>query len=93
MPLFLSYTLQRVGFDDRGNVVSDLKHHIGAATGQRVYEYVDDEGHAYYSFYRHPHNVTEPRRLFLVSRVGVHIINFIVALKRRYEGKKPNEQR
>lgn len=67
--------------------MSDLKRKLEAAAGQRVYEYVDEDGNIYYSFYRHPHKVTEPKRLFLVSRVGTHILNFIIALKRRFEGK------
>jgi len=56
-----------------------------AVVGRRVYKYVDQDGVVYYSFYRHPTRITPARRLTLQSWLGVHLMNFLTALKRKVE--------
>ena len=58
------------------------KREIEAAFGQRVYEYVDNDGVVYYSFTRHPVKISLVKRLTLSSRLGVHISNHILMLRR-----------
>jgi len=67
--------------------VSDVptKREIQAAFGQRVYEYVDDEGTTYYSFTRATNIISPPKRLRMQGRVGVHLINFLTRLRRLSE--------
>ena len=61
------------------------KRDIEAAFGQRVYEYVDDEGVVYYSFTRAPNIISPPKRLKLKGRVGTHLVQFLVKLRRLSE--------
>jgi len=68
------------------------KREIEAAFGQRVYEYQDDEGVVYYSFTRAPTVVSPPKRLYLQSRVGTHIINFLTKLRRLGEALKVTDE-
>jgi hypothetical protein len=67
--------------------VSDIptKREIQAAFGQRVYEYQDDEGITYYSFTRSQDIISPPKRLKLQGRVGTHLIQFLVRLRRLSE--------
>ena len=58
------------------------KREIQAAFGQRVYEYLDDDGVTYYSFTRATAIISPPIRLTLQGRVGTHIIQFLVRLRR-----------
>jgi len=58
------------------------KREIQAAFGQRVYEYVDDDGVTYYSFTRSQNIISPPVRLRLQGRVGTHVIQFLVRLRR-----------
>ena len=58
------------------------KREIQAAFGQRVYEYVDDDGVVYYSFTRSQNIISPPVRLRLQGRVGTHVIQFLVRLRR-----------
>jgi hypothetical protein len=53
--------------------------------GTRVYEYVADDGTVFYSFHRYPSKVLPPKRLFLQSRLGDHLNNFLVKLRHRGE--------
>ena len=55
---------------------------IEAAFGQRVYEYVDSDGITYYSFTRRPNTLTTAVQLRLVSKLGTHLLNFLVKLRR-----------
>jgi len=54
-----------------------------AVKGRRVYEYVAADGTVYWSFTRHKQTVSPPKRLFLQSRVGTHLINFLTELRQR----------
>ena len=54
-----------------------------AVKGSRIYEYVADDGTIYWSFTRHKQSVSPPKRLFLQSRVGTHLINFLTELRKR----------
>lgn len=58
-----------------------MKKAIEAAMGTRVYEYVDSEGVVYYSFHRSKNRNLPPKRLILKSRLGEHLINFLVRLR------------
>jgi len=58
------------------------KREIEAAVGQRVYEYRDDEGVVYYSFTKSQNIISPPKRLKLQGRVGVHLVQFLVRLRR-----------
>jgi hypothetical protein len=51
--------------------------------GERVYEYVTEEGIKVYSFERLPSKVSPPTRLILKSRIGTHIQNFVIDLRRK----------
>ena len=53
--------------------------------GKRMYEYVADDGTVFYSFHRFPSKVMPPIRLYLQSRLGTHLANFLVKLRRRGE--------
>jgi len=53
-----------------------------AEPGKRVYEYVDEQGVVFWSFNRLPSKVSKTRRLTLKSRVGSHLINHLVELRR-----------
>jgi len=59
-----------------------IKRDIEAATGQRVYEYEDPNGVIYYSFTKHPDTLSPPIRLRLKSKIGTHLMNFLVRLRR-----------
>lgn len=54
---------------------------VSAAFGRRVYEYHDDEGNVYYSFSKAPSSISPTKRLYLQSRLGTHVINFLVKLR------------
>lgn len=56
-----------------------------AETGKRVYEYVADDGTVFYSFTRYDTMVVPARRLYLQSRLGTHLLNFLVRLRHRGE--------
>lgn len=58
------------------------KRDIEAATGQRVYEYEGSDGATYYSFTRQEATVSPPIRLRLKSKLGTHLVNFLVKLRR-----------
>jgi hypothetical protein len=60
----------------------DTKRNIEAATGQRVYEYEDANGVLYYSFFKQTDTLSPPIRLRLKSRIGTHLTNFLVKLRR-----------
>lgn len=57
------------------------KQTIEAALGRRVYEYVDTNGIVYYSFTKHEATLSNPIRLRLKSKIGVHLVNFLVKLR------------
>ena len=65
--------------------MSEVRRQIEAAVNRRVYEYVDGEGNIYYSFYKSPAIISPPTRLKLRDRVGTHLINFLVGLRRLSE--------
>jgi hypothetical protein len=52
-----------------------------AVKGQRVYEYVDDDGVVYYSFTKRPATLSPPVRLRLRSQIGTHLANFLSKLR------------
>lgn len=58
------------------------QRNLEAALGQRVYEYEDTNGVVYYSFIRHDATLSPPIRLRLRSRIGTHLVNFMVKLRR-----------
>jgi len=53
--------------------------------GKRVYEYVAEDGTVFYSFTRMPTKVVPAQRLYLQSRLGVHLLNFLVDMRRKGE--------
>jgi hypothetical protein len=55
---------------------------VAAIFGQRIYEYRDDEGVVYYSFTRSQNIISPPTRLRLQGRVGTHVVQFLVRLRR-----------
>lgn len=57
------------------------RREIEAAMGRRVYEYHDDDGVVYYSFTRSQTSISPMKRLHLQSRLGTHVINFLVKLR------------
>lgn len=59
-----------------------IQRDIEAATGRRVYEYTGSDGATYYSFTRQPDTVSPPIRLRLKSKLGTHLVNFLVKLRR-----------
>lgn len=59
-----------------------IQRDIKAATGQRVYEYEDANGVVYYSFTKADSTLSPPVRLRLKSRIGTHLVNFLVRLRR-----------
>ena len=61
------------------------KREIQAAFGQRVYEYRDDEGVIYYSFSKAPNIISPPKRLKMKGRIGTHLGQFLVRLRRLSE--------
>lgn len=58
---------------------------LEAAVNRRVYEYHDDKGNVFYSFYQAPNIISPPTRLKLKNRIGVHLINFLTRLRRLSE--------
>jgi hypothetical protein len=60
--------------------------------GQRVYEYVADDGTVYWSFTKHKQTTSPPKRLILQSRVGKHITNFLVELRQRADALRRLEE-
>ena len=57
---------------------------------RRVYEYVADDGTVFYSFKKMPYMVSPPLRLILKSRIGRHLINHLVDMRRA--GEELDEQ-
>ena len=55
---------------------------IEAAIGRRVYEYEGTDGAIYYSFTQQSDSLSPPVRLRLKSRLGTHLINFLVKMRR-----------
>lgn len=61
--------------------------------GRRIYTYQDVDGVEYYSFTKLPSTISPPVRLILQDRLGTHIINFLVDLRRKAEAlwrRSPN---
>jgi hypothetical protein len=58
------------------------RRNIEAAVGQRVYEYEGSDGATYYSFTRQPNMLSPPVKLRLKSKLGTHLTNFLVKLRR-----------
>lgn len=52
-----------------------------AVKGQRIYEYVDDDGVVYYSFTKREATLSPPVRLRRKSQIGTHLSNFISRLR------------
>ena len=59
----------------------------------RVYEYRDAEDNVFWSFTKFSSLISPPLRLTLQSRIGVHVINFLVSLRRKAEslGRRPGK--
>ncbi len=57
----------------------------GSQFGKRVYEYTSDDGIVFWSFTKLAKMVSPPKRLSLKTRVGTHLINFLVKLRQRSE--------
>jgi hypothetical protein len=53
--------------------------------GKRVYEYVSEDGTVFYSFTRTDTVVVPAQRLYLRSRLGTHLLNFVFNLRRKGE--------
>ena len=53
--------------------------------GKRVYEYVAEDGTVFYSFTRSSTKVVPVQRLYLQSRLGTHLLNFLVKMRQRGE--------
>lgn len=49
--------------------------------GQRVYEYVDQDGNVFWSFHRFPSVVVHSRTLTLGDRIGSHFDGFVSDLR------------
>lgn len=62
--------------------MSDFKRGVEAALGKRVFEYEDPDGVIYYSFTKQAGTLSPPVRLRLKSRIGTHLVNFLVKLRR-----------
>lgn len=60
----------------------NTRRDIEAATGRRVYEYEGSDGVIYYSFNRQTTTFSDPVRLKIKSRIGTHLVNFLVRLRR-----------
>lgn len=58
-----------------GDIVITNKQ--GSISGKRIYTYVADDGTVFYSFTRYPTKVISGKRLYLQSRVGTHLLNFL----------------
>ena len=55
----------------------------------RIYEYKSDDGTTFWSFKLTSGKITPPTRLTLKSRLGFHLVNFIVWLRK--EGRIKSE--
>lgn len=66
-----------------------MKRHLEAMSGDRVYEYVDNEGVVYYSFHRSANIINPNRKLVRTSWVGEHLLNFLARLRREYKAPEP----
>lgn len=53
--------------------------------GTRVYEYVAEDGTVFYSFTRTDTKVVPVQRLYLQSRLGTHLLNFLIEMRRKGE--------
>ena len=53
------------------------------SVGKRVYTYVGDDGVVFYSFHRYSTMVVPPLRLYMRSRLGEHLLNFLVKMRSR----------
>jgi hypothetical protein len=51
--------------------------------GERMYEYRTEDGMVLYSFDRLQSTVSAPTRLILKGRIGTHIQNFVIDLRRK----------
>lgn len=51
--------------------------------GERLYEYETDDGMILYSFDRLQSTVSSPTRLVLQGRIGTHVQNFVIDLRRK----------
>jgi len=67
------------------------KREIEAAFGQRVYEYQDDEGVVYYSFTKAQNIISPPKRFKMRTRIGTHLNQFLVKLRRMSESLRVDE--
>ncbi len=56
-----------------------------SVAARRIYKYTDQNGVVYYSFTRQVAMTGPPVRSTLSSRLGVHLTNFLSALKRKVE--------
>ena len=54
---------------------------LEAAAGQRVYEYIDDNGVVYYSFSKAQSLISPPTRLKMKNHVGTQIISFLAKFR------------
>ena len=61
------------------------KKSSGGIVSLRVYEYQDADGNVFWSFTKLPQLISPPLRLALQSRIGTHVINFLVKMRRRAE--------
>jgi hypothetical protein len=72
--------------------MTDEQAKIAAAvSATRVYEYVADDGTVYWSLTKHLQTVSPPKRLYLQSRVGTHLINFLTRLRQKVEQEAREE--
>jgi hypothetical protein len=55
----------------------------------RIYEYKAEDGTTYWTFKLIQGKITPPTRLEVQSRLGIHLINFLVWL--RAEGRRRSE--
>ena len=71
--------------------MSKMQRLLEASANRRIYEYRDEEGNVYYSFHRQANIIGSPARLKLKDRKGVHLINFLVYLRRLAENQRDDE--
>ena len=56
---------------------------VAAKYGSRVYEYLGSNGVTYWSFSKQPTMMSDPIRLVLRHRIGKHIVNFLVDMRKK----------
>jgi len=59
----------------------DLKK-VAAKYGSRIYEYTGTDGVVYWSFTKHQRMISPPLKLILNDRLGKHVLNFLVELRK-----------